>query len=257
MRAMLLAAIMIVGGCSQEASAPQAGQTEPPALAPVALPQSDAAGNQLVALEQIGEGGLYCAGGEAWCLTAPEDSAVAVSRDGGDSFVLPARGAMWTNAILSPGAAIVGVIETQNQMYSGGSGSAQHLVLYRIADGPPTEVARLPYAGNVDIRACFSEDDRVQRADACSDEYLFVSRVRLDEAVTSGAPHIVLETAAATFPGRVTRGADSLERAALTQADLVWATDEVCSFRRTYAPTSTGPYVPDTELPACTDYLEP
>jgi hypothetical protein len=171
--------------------------------------------------------------------------------------VLPARGAIWPNAILSPGAAIVGVLETQNQMYSGGGGSAQHLVLYRVAEGPPSEIARLPYGGSIDIRACFTEADSVRRSDACSDQYAFVSRVRLDDAVTGGPPHIVLETAAATFPGRVTRSADSAQRPALTEGDLVWATDEVCSFRRTYAPTSTGPYVPDTELPACTDYLEP
>ena len=75
--------------------------------------------------------------------------------------------------------------------------------------------------------------------------------------VAEGAPHIVLETAAGSYPGRVTRNADSLEAPALTQADLVWAHDETCSYRRTYSQGADGLYAPDQALPACSDYLEP
>jgi hypothetical protein len=130
-------------------------------------------------------------------------------------------------------------------------------VLFKVSNGQAEHLAAMPTSGSLMIRACFSEEDQRRRADACHDQYEFVSRIRLDESVTSGDPRIVLETAAATFPGRVTRGEDSAERGQLTQADLVWATDDVCSYRRTFSRSSAGPYVPDAELPACTDYLEP
>jgi len=257
MRLMLAAALLAVGACSPAAETAATAPSTPPALEAVTLPQSDGAGNQMVALEQIGEGGMFCAGGEAWCVLTGDEGAVSVAQDGGAQVALPTRGERWPNAIVSQGAAIVGVIETETQTYSGGGGSASHLTLYRVANGAAMEIAKLPYAAAIDIRACFTEEDTRRRMDACSDQYNFVSRVRLDETVTSGAPRIVLETAAGTFPGRVTRGEDSLERSALTQADLVWAQDDVCSFRRTYSATAAGPYAPDAELPACSDYLEP
>jgi hypothetical protein len=257
MRAMVAVAALLLAACGQQAQTAARAPRTPPALEPVALPQGDGAGNQMVALEQIGEGGMYCAGDETWCVLTGEEGAVSVTENGGAQTALPARGERWPNAIVSQGAAIVGVIETETQSYSGGGGSASHLTLYRVANGIATEIAKLPYAASIDIRACFTEEDTRRRLDACSDQYNFVSRVRLDETVTSGAPRIVLETAAGTFPGRVTRGADSLERPALTQADLVWVQDDVCSFRRTYSATAAGPYAPDAELPACSDYLEP
>lgn len=257
MRKMIAAALLALAACAPETQTAAQMESTPPALDAVALPQSDGAGNQLVALEQIGEGGLYCAGAETWCVVSGDEEAVSVTVDGGAPIALPARGERWPNAIVSPDAAIVGVIETETQMYSGGGGSASHLTLYRLSAGGVTEVARLPYAASRDIRACFDQDDMEQRADACSDQYTFVSRLRLDETVTSGDPRIVLETAAGTFPGRVSRGADSLEAPALTEADLVWWHDDVCSFRRTFSRSAQGPYAPDAELPACTDYLEP
>ena len=107
------------------------------------------------------------------------------------------------------------------------------------------------------IRACFDEDDEEQRAGACHDQYTFVTRISLDEGVSEGAPRIMLETAAGSYPGRVTRQADSLEQAPLTQADLVWAQDATCSYRRTYTRSADGLYAPDQPLPPCTDYLEP
>lgn len=257
MRMMVIAGLLALAACAQEATPVAQAESTPPALEPVALPQSDGAGNQMVALEQIGEGGLYCAGGEAWCVVSGDDGAVSVTQNGGEPVTLPTRGERWPNAIVSADAAIVGVIETETQMYSGGGGSASNLTLYRLSGGAATEIAKLPYAGSLDIRACFTEEDMAHRADACSDQYSFASRIRLDDTVTSGDPRIVLETAAGTYPGRVTRGEDSLERPALTQSDLVWWHDDVCSFRRTYSRSTAGPYAPDAELPACSDYLEP
>lgn len=257
MKVIVAVGVLLLAACGPQAETAAPAPSTPPALEAVTLPQSDGAGNQLVALEQIGEGGLYCAGAESWCVVSGDEGAVSVTQDGGALIALPARGERWPNAIVSADSAIIGVIETETQMYSGGGGSAAHLTLYRVSGGAATEVARLPYAAALDIRACFDEADVTQRADACSDQYNFVARLRLDETVSSGAPRLILETAAGTFPGRVTRGADSLEAPALTQADLAWWHDDVCSFRRTYSRSAQGPYVPDAELPACSDYLEP
>jgi hypothetical protein len=260
MRMTMLAGLLALAACQDATvggSGTAAARSAPPELAPVELPQSDGAGNRMEALEQIGEGGLYCVGAEDWCVVATSETSVSVTQAAGAQIALPARGVMWPNIIVSQGSAIIGVIETDTQSYSGGGGSAEHLVLFKVADGSATEIARLPYSGSIMIRACFSEENTAARAGACHDQYEFVSRVRLDDTVTSGASQIVLETAAATYPGRVTRQADSLERPALAPADLVWAADEMCSFRRTYHATASGPYLPDTELPACTDYLEP
>jgi hypothetical protein len=260
MRMTMLAGLLALAACQDatvQGGGTAAAQSAPPQLTPVELPQSDGAGNRLEALSRLGDGAVYCVGAEDWCVAATSETSVSVAQNAGAQIALPARGVMWPNIIVSQGSAIVGVIETETQSYSGGGGSAEHLVLFKVADGSATEIARLPYSGSIMIRACFSEEDTAARADACHDQYEFVSRVRLDDTVTSGAPQIVLETAAATYPGRVTRQADSQERQALTQADLVWATDEMCSFRRTYHATASGPYLPDTELPACTDYLEP
>lgn len=258
MRMLAFTALVALAACQDATVADQApAPSTPPELEAVTLPQSDGAGNQMSALEQIGEGGLYCVGPETWCVVSGEENAVSVVQDGGAPILLPARGEMWPNIIVSPTSAIVGVIETETQAYSGGGGSASHLKLYQVSNGAVTEVASLPHAAAIDIRACFDEEDVRQRADACSDQYNFVSRLRLDDTVASGAPRLILETAAGTYPGRVTRGEDSLEQAPLAQADLVWAQDDVCSFRRTFSQSSGGPYVPDADLPACSDYLEP
>jgi len=84
-----------------------------------------------------------------------------------------------------------------------------------------------------------------------------VTRISLDEGVADGSPRIILETAAGSYPGAVTRTADSLEQPALTEADLVWAQDQTCTFRRTYTRGPDGLYAPDQPLPGCSDYLEP
>ena len=117
MRLMLAAALLALSACSpptaqDAATAP--GQTTPPALESVTLPQSDGAGNRLEALEQIGEGGMYCVGAEAWCVLAGENT-VAVAQNGGAQIALPASGERWPNIIVSQGSAIVGVIETETQ----------------------------------------------------------------------------------------------------------------------------------------------
>lgn len=258
---MIVAALaaLTLSACTQEAGAPTAVETAPPQLAPPTLPIADRAGNRMEALTAVGE--RWCQADGPWCVNGQANGLI-VSRDGAStSITWPANenrvSAPWPNIIISGATAYVGAIVTEEQMYSGGSARVGHLVLYEVSNGAAQEALRLPYAGEISIRACFDEDDVQARAEACLDEYVFVSRVRIDDEAAHGAPHIVLETGAATYPGRITRTEDSAERGQLGADDLVWVTDNVCSYRRRFTRGPTGAYGPDTELPACADYLEP
>ncbi len=263
-RLMIAAIAVLASACTPPATIENAADTAEPSLPAVTLPLADQAGNRMEALSQASE--RWCTADGVWC--AVSDGAGVVVMRGGAQFGSIAVGEPGENnswdawpVIVRVGrdddAALLGVVFTTNQMYSGGGGQASQLILYSVANGVANEVTRMPLAASSDVRACFDEDDTKQRAGACHDQYTFVTRISLDETVAEGAPRILLETAAGSYPGRVTRNADSLEGAPLTQADLVWAHDPTCSYRRTYERGDDGLYAPDQPLPACTDYLEP
>ncbi len=260
MKRALMPIGLLLAACS-----PQPAHTEntAPQLSAVPLPMADRAGNRLVALVQ--DGGRWCSDDGAWCLDAADGAPIEVIA-GESRIALPAAGenetlAPWPMMIEQASATpLFGVIATTMQGYSGGGGEASQLRLYRISAGAAHEVLRMPAGGSLTIRACFDEDDMRTRAEACVDEYAFVSRVSLDQSLAEGAPRIVLETEAGTYPGRLSRSQDSSTAAAerpLTQADLIWARDETCSYRRVYTLGADGLYMPDQPLPPCADYLEP
>ena len=245
-------ASVLICACTPTAEGPTTSASEP-ALPGVTLPVADLAGNRMEALTQ--SGARWCSEDGVWCIEGV--SVTASFAAGFPAMTLPGEGDIWPVVIRSGESAIVGLIRTEATPYSGGGASVQHLTLYEVAGGEAREAARMPYAASSNIRACFDEDDQRQRAGACQDLYTFVTRISLDESVTEGAPRVILETAAGSYPGAVTRSADSSERPALTEADLVWARDEQCTFQRVYARNTDGTYSPDQPLPACSDYLEP
>jgi len=253
MKRLAIVVAFALVACAQEAPAPDVGGGEEPALEAVALPLADQAGNRMEALTQNGD--RWCSADSAWCVEANETTASVIHGD--ETIGLVTAGAAWPAIIRTGEDAIVGIVTTDEQMYSGGGASAAHLTLFEIADGAAREVLRMPYAASAMIRACFSEEDQAARAEACHDQYTFVTRISLDEANASGAPILVLETAAGSFPGAVTRTADSRDHGPLSEADLVWARDRECTFRRTYTRGADGLYAPDQPVPGCSDYLEP
>lgn len=260
---MIAAAVLLACACTPPASEMTANTAEP-SLPAVTLPLADQAGNRMVALTQ--EGDRFCTGDGVWCAIQDGDG-VLVTHGGANagSIAVGAAddGTTWTvwPTIVRVGrddaSLLIGVVMSTHQMYSGGGGEASQLIVYNVTGGVANEAVRMPLSASSDVRACFNEEDEKQRAGACHDQYDFVTRISLDESVTAGAPRIVLETAAGSYPGRVTRNADSLEAAPLTEADLVWSHDETCSYRRTYSQGADGLYAPDQPLPACSDYLEP
>ncbi len=255
MKRTMIALAALACACAPAANDGAEAPEGPPELAPVTLPVADGAGNRMEALRQSGS--RWCTGDDAWCVETADGTPPRVLH-GGAEIALPAPGEAWPNIVrIGDDAALVGVASTTEEMYSGGDARATWLTLYEVSAGAAREVLRLPLSAAARIRACFSEEDYQSRAQSCHDEYAFDTRVSLDESVASGRPHIVLETAAATYPGRVSRSEDSLERPPLEESDLVWARDDTCSYRRTFAPGANGAYAPNEPLPACADYLEP
>jgi hypothetical protein len=263
MKRVMIAAALLACACTPPAAEQSPDKSEP-SLPAVTLPMADGAGNRMEALSQNAE--RWCTGDGVWCAVN-DGAGVTVTKNGASVGSVAVAESEDSNSweswpvIVRVGrddaSAIVGVTQTTHQMYSGGGGEATQLVLYAVSGGAANEVARMPLSASSMVRACFDEDDERQRAGACHDQYTLVTRISLDEGVAEGAPHLLLATAAGSFPGRVTRNADSLEASPLTDADLVWAHDETCSYRRTYTRGGDGLYTPDQLLPACADYLEP
>lgn len=157
-------------------------------------------------------------------------------------------------------AALVGVETRISTGYSGGGASATRLSLIRvdIMGSPPMgEVLDLPLEGSAMIRACFGEKDMKQRAGACHDEYKFIGKLELAEP-QGRHPAFTFTTRAETYPGKVSRNADSLSAPPLTKKDLIWSVDPLCSYRRTirFNP-ATDRYEFDTPAPDCSEFTIP
>lgn len=167
--------------------------------------------------------------------------------------------APWPQLIRFDGGVLAGVLVQERSMYSGGGASATTLHLIAFVSGqPPVEVLSVPQSGHASIRACFSERDMRQRADACHDEYTFDATLTLSGTSAAGMPVLRYRSKATSFPGRVSRSNDSLAARPLRQRDLVTVTDPQCSYQRLYrfAPQA-GAYVPDAPVPDCSNYTVP
>lgn len=267
MNRIVMAAALLACACSpleQEKEGAPAIQASAPELLGVTLPVSDLAGNTMQALAQAGD--RWCTEDNAWCVTLPKGAPPSATH-GVKSTTLTISGdgelSAWPVAIRTTptGATYLGLVQSVEQPFSGGGASAARLTLYELTESAAglasRPVATLPLSGSAMIRACFDEDDERQRAGACHDEYSFVTRITLDEGVSSGAPRILLETAAGTYPGHVSRRDDSLQAPPLQQSDLVWANDDRCTYRRAFVRGNDGLYTPEQPLPDCNDYLEP
>jgi hypothetical protein len=155
----------------------------------------------------------------------------------------------------------VGVIETRTTMYSGGGATTSRLTLLHVASGSTDDLQQIlsvPLSGSASIRACFSEMDVSDRGGACHDEYSFTGELTLDRSLSVGPPRFHYATIATTFPGQVTRSADSLAKGPLKKSDLMKSGDPQCSYRRTFsAQVGQWTYAPDRPLPDCSDYTTP
>lgn len=248
-RALVLA--LLVAACATP------GPRNDPGVPPPTVAAADAAGNQLEAL--VPRNGRLCTAAGAWCVAPTgeffnmsDGSSVAIEDHANDAETQ----AVWPWAIhRANGHVILGMTFQKSDMYSGGGATMGVLTLYDVAPGADaaTPVATLPDMGTASIRACFDEQDRRARRDACADEYEMAGSINLDASYAGPWPRLVLTTEAWTFPGHVSRTEDSTKAPPLTSADLIWVRDETCSYRRVLTFGSEG-YAPDTPLPECSDY---
>jgi len=201
-----------------------------------------------------------------WTLTLAEHPEGA-----GDSLfhfwglILPAvhdadeRPEIWPHILVDvDGAVLIGVERTRSNGFSGGGESSTRLLLHRLPPerGALSPAGEVPLSATASIRACFDEDDRRARLDACHDEYVFETTLAAEPGPAGGPSRLILVTRARTFPGRRSRTEDSLAGPPLRRADLVWADDPACSYRRVYTfDAETGRYQPDESLPDCPDYF--
>lgn len=218
-----------------------------------------------------------CTAAGDWCATLDEHgdqgAAITISRRDKPDLVaripVPALSAstgfdhtlvsIWPVLMrLTGGGALIGMISEERTMYSGGGASASTLTLYRLLPGSaPAIVMELPWEASSMIRACFSERDFRQRAGACHDEYKFEAQLSIAHAGSSDMPVLRYETKATSFPGAVSRSADSLAARPLKRRDLVHVTDDNCSVTRLFHfDAAKGRYIPDTPLPDCADYTD-
>lgn len=157
------------------------------------------------------------------------------------------------------GAVLIQVERTRTTGFSGGGARAIRLELVRAGPGAGAlgGVLDAPASAVKDIRACFGERDRRARRDACSDQYEFATTLTLDPATRAGRPRFLLAARARTYPGRRMLSSDSTTARPLRRADLAWAADPACSYRRRFAyDEAAGAYLPDAALPDCADYLD-
>jgi len=198
-------------------------------------------------------------------FTLPDAAPDADSEDTGPGAE-PGDVTLWPRVLRPVGdkdAILVGAVYGTWTSYSGGGGSASSLRLFRVsrnkaASHDADEILSVPIGGSLGIRACFSDEDERKRRGACHDEYNFAATLGLDPTVTSGFPRLVYQTRATSFPGKVSRYEDSLEKPPLREQDLVTAVNQRCTYKRTFQLESgSGVYVPDQPLPDCDDYTAP
>jgi hypothetical protein len=169
--------------------------------------------------------------------------------------------APWTSIIrLTPQGegeiALIGIMQTQNALYSGGGAVVTRLLTYEVRPERPGEFPLrfdAPWSSDIDIRACFGEKDVKARGGACSDHYIL--RASLEPL---GESKLIYKTRATTYPGVVKRSEDSNAASPLKKGDLRTVTNAQCSVTRTLTrDAATGVFAWDSPLPACSDFLEP
>ena len=164
---------------------------------------------------------------------------------------------------------VVGIIEEQRSMYSGGGASAQRLSLYLLPTGSSgvlgQDILTVPIKAYAMIRACFTENDFERRRGACHDEYTFDGSITLAprrqaRGQQNGMPDLRFSTVATAYPYTSRRNLDNVadDRPTLRQSDLRKWRDPVCSYTRTLRyNVATLRYEMDRLAPECSDYTTP
>ncbi|WP_147393113.1 hypothetical protein [Paracoccus siganidrum] len=166
---------------------------------------------------------------------------------------------IWPGLIRFDGGLLAGVEVETSTAYSGGGVQATQLHLIAFLPGKaPWIPLTITIRSSALIRACFSEQDAVNRADVCHDEYDFVGGLSVEGRLQDGMPVLRYKTTATSYPGNVSRDEDSLERPPLRKSDLITVEDPLCSFERVFRiDPQRAVYSPDAPLPDCSNWTAP
>ena len=154
----------------------------------------------------------------------------------------------------------IGVISNDRLTLSGGGASSQILWLYRIdnagtAEAQAHQILSVPFGAGRSIRACFNTKDERLRHNACQDELEIVADLVLDPTNDNPMPRLNYSTGVRTYPSDIPLRAPEDLPERLTQADLIWKKNELCSYIRKLAwNPPTARYEFDKPAPDCSIY---
>lgn len=240
-------------------------------------------------------GQFYCADAKDWCFglasvqegTEGEQSPVLVvvheghevarqkidHSDADDKELFGwQKTAIWPAWIRDPRldtAFLIGITRTTSVGYSDGGASVSMLSLIRVENDvleSPSKhsagfdvVATMPIQSSKMIRACFSEQDIIDRQEQCHDTYDFDADITPIETVGSEAlPPLRYQAVAVKFPPWADLTKDSTTMPPLKEEDMVAAPDPECSFDKVFGfEGDAGVYRIDIPVEACSTYWVP
>jgi hypothetical protein len=216
--------------------------------------------------------GESCSADRVWCVAAKQGEATVRHRGTVvGSLVLETNederieSELWPSVVRirepgRPELALIGIVRTEREAYSGGGGTVAILMLFELspdANAKPRAVLDVPLASSFMIRACFARADERRRRGACHDEYRYRAALTVAPRATGGT-RLIYKAHADSFPGRRNRFEDdATQEGQLRKADLYRAVDRRCTFKRELARnTTTGALEWTVPPPACPEYLD-
>lgn len=178
------------------------------------------------------------------------------------------RMAIWPNLILldwreegqtTPNF-IVGVKETEAQMYAGRGQNLFNLRLFAIQTTqikvPMVELLNMAFESQRNVRGCYPEDATSSKDEFCPDEYHFNSSLSIDPTFGAKFPRFIYERQSAILPWS-SRAEFETKARILNSPSLAKFRDNGCSFSRTLNYSAqTSQYEFSIEPPDCSDYFE-
>ncbi|MEQ8391538.1 MAG: hypothetical protein RIB30_11150 [Thalassospira sp.] len=177
----------------------------------------------------------------------------------------------WVHDPDNSGAFLMGIVTTTSVGYSGGGASVAMLSLIRVDPqsgiapvGVPPKldmVATFPWEASKMIRACFSEQDMIDRNQLCHDTYDFTAEIAPVSDVNAriGAlPSLHYLAGASKFPPNADLTTDSNTRPVVGEKTMVQTPDPACQLDAVFR-FNINAQVYDIDLPleGCEAYLIP
>lgn len=172
----------------------------------------------------------------------------------------------WVHDPDNSGAFLMGIVTTTSVGYSGGGASVAMLSLIRVdpQSGMPPKldmVATLPWEASKMIRACFSEQDVIDRNQLCHDTYDFTAEITPVTDALAGQnkmPSLHYVAGASKFPPNANLATDSNSRPVVGEQTMAQTPDPACQIDEiSRFNINAQAYDIDLPLKGCDAYLIP